>query len=41
MIIEIYERWHMGSQNTELKKKKNYKLGSLTEGIIETRHTEK
>ena len=40
MIIELYERWHMGSQNTELKKK-NYKLGSLTEGIIETRHTEK
>ena len=22
MIIEIYERWPMGSQNTELKKKK-------------------
>lgn len=31
--------WGLRTQNS--KKKKNYKLGSLTEGIIETRHTEK
>ena len=30
--------WGLRTQNS---KKKNYKLGSLTEGIIETRHTEK
>lgn len=33
MIIEIYERWPMGSQNTELKKKKK-----LQTGIIDRRN---